>query len=113
MKDHPHKTDSVTLEIQHLSTIISGLQEDSKKVKTDTANTIDKLQLKHSMMYKLLQQRLMPIDKLIQIFNKKFETREQSFKKLEAIESEMIRLQTIIIQSINVQHVTDMVVIST
>ncbi|XP_059161469.1 uncharacterized protein LOC131944694 [Physella acuta] len=95
MKVHTDKTDSVTLEIQHLSTIIFGLQGDSKKVKTDTANTIDKLQLKHSVMYKLLQQRLMLIDKLIQIFNQKFETREQSLKK------------------INVQRVTDMVVIST
>ncbi|XP_059164634.1 uncharacterized protein LOC131947438 [Physella acuta] len=48
--------------------------------------------IQHSLMYKLLQQRLMPIDKLIQIFNQNLETREKRITKLENIEDTISKL---------------------
>ncbi|XP_059161482.1 uncharacterized protein LOC131944705 [Physella acuta] len=65
---------------------------DNSKIMADTSNRIDKLELKHSVVYKLLEQRLMPFDKMIQMVNQRFEDREQHLKKLEVIESEIKRL---------------------
>ncbi|XP_059164514.1 leucine zipper protein 1-like isoform X1 [Physella acuta] len=60
--------------------------------KLDTINKemqdhTDKTQSKHNVMYKLLQQRLMPIDKLIQIFNQNLETRKERINKADNIEN--------------------------
>ncbi|XP_059162730.1 leucine zipper protein 1-like [Physella acuta] len=85
MQDHTNKTDSITQEIKRHSDQIVYLQEENK-ILVDTTMTLEKVQSKHNVMYKLLQQRLMPIDKLIQIFNQNLKTREQRLQELENIE---------------------------
>ncbi|XP_059164494.1 chromosome partition protein Smc-like isoform X2 [Physella acuta] len=80
MQDHTNKTDSITQEIKRLSDLIVSLQEDHNKIVVNTSTGFEKLQSK-CVLYKLLQQRLMPIDKLIQISNQNLETREEKIKK--------------------------------
>ncbi|XP_059161479.1 chromosome partition protein Smc-like [Physella acuta] len=88
MQDHADTTESITQEIKRHSDQMSTLQEESYKIKLNTSTQIEK----HSLMYKLLQQRLMPIDKLIQIFNQNLETREKRITKLENIEDAISKL---------------------
>ncbi|XP_059162756.1 uncharacterized protein LOC131946124 isoform X2 [Physella acuta] len=80
MQDHRDKTDSITPEIKSLSDLIVSLQENHNKIVVNTSTGFEKLQSK-CVLYKLLQQRLMPIDKLIQIFNQNLETREKRITK--------------------------------
>ncbi|XP_059164639.1 uncharacterized protein LOC131947444 [Physella acuta] len=91
MQDHTDKTDSITVEIKRHSDLIVTVQEDNKNV-VDKSTKLEKMQSKHNVMYKLLQQRLMPIDKLIQIFNQNLETREKRKKKLDNIENTISKL---------------------
>ncbi|XP_059164488.1 chromosome partition protein Smc-like isoform X2 [Physella acuta] len=88
MKDHADKTESITQEIKRHSDQMCTLQEESYKIKLNTSTQIEK----HNLMYKLLQQRLMPIDKLVQIFNQNLETREKRITKLENIEDTISKL---------------------
>ncbi|XP_059178335.1 uncharacterized protein LOC131957618 [Physella acuta] len=46
----------------------------------------------HVVTFKLLQQRLMPIDKIIERYNQKYETREGKMKKTETLEKEVLKL---------------------
>ncbi|XP_059162757.1 uncharacterized protein LOC131946125 [Physella acuta] len=79
-KEMQDKTDSLTQEIIRHSDQMTALQEESYKIKLNTSTQ------KYSLIIKLLQQRLMPIDKLIQTFNQNLETREGRITKLEKIE---------------------------
>ncbi|XP_059162727.1 putative leucine-rich repeat-containing protein DDB_G0290503 [Physella acuta] len=88
MQDHTDKTDSITQEIKRLSNQIAALQEESSKNMLNTSAQLEK----HSVIYKLLQQRLMPIDKLIQIFNQNLETREERKTRVENIEDAISKL---------------------
>ncbi|XP_059164613.1 uncharacterized protein LOC131947416 [Physella acuta] len=91
MQDHTYETDSITQEVKTHSDHIVALQEDNK-ILVDTSTKLKKMQSKHNVMYKLLQQRLMPIDKLIQIFNQNLKTREQRLQKLYNIENTISKL---------------------
>ncbi|XP_059164607.1 putative leucine-rich repeat-containing protein DDB_G0290503 [Physella acuta] len=88
MQYHTDKTDSITEEIKRLSNQIAALQEESSKNMLNTSAQLEK----HSVIYKLLQQRLMPIDKLIQIFNQNLETREERKTRVENIEDAISKL---------------------
>ncbi|XP_059164570.1 uncharacterized protein LOC131947382 isoform X2 [Physella acuta] len=85
MQDNIDKIESLTQEIKRHSDQIVSLEE-------NTSTKLEGVQSKHNVMYKLLQQRLMPIDKLIQIFNQNLETREESRKKLHSIENTISNL---------------------
>ncbi|XP_059178331.1 uncharacterized protein LOC131957614 [Physella acuta] len=85
MRVYTDKTDHVTQEIKRHSDLISAIQE-------DTTNKFDKLLSKHVVTCKLLQQRLMPIDKIIEIYNQNYETREGKMKKPETVEKEVLKL---------------------
>ncbi|XP_059164577.1 putative leucine-rich repeat-containing protein DDB_G0290503 [Physella acuta] len=89
---HTDKTDSKTQEIKRLSDEIVSLEEDYNKTMANVSTKFEKLQLKHNVMCKLLQQRLMPFDRLIQIFNQNLETREERINKLETMENVMSKL---------------------
>ncbi|XP_059164531.1 filamin A-interacting protein 1-like [Physella acuta] len=88
MQDHADTTDRITEEIKRHSEQMSTLLEESYKIQLNISTQLEK----HSLMYKLLQQRLMPIDKLIQIFNQNLETREKRITKLENIEDTISKL---------------------
>ncbi|XP_059164487.1 repetitive organellar protein-like isoform X1 [Physella acuta] len=79
--------DGMKEEIKSHSDLIVSLQHENNKILEKTSNVIEQLQSKHSVMYKLLQQRLMPIEKLIQIFNQNLETREKRKKMLGELEN--------------------------
>ncbi|XP_059164530.1 repetitive organellar protein-like [Physella acuta] len=84
--------DSMKEGIKSQSDLIVSLQDENNKILDKTSTQFEKLQSKHNVMYKLLQQRLMPIDKLIQIFNKNFETREEKLNKLGELENTISKL---------------------
>ncbi|XP_059164583.1 putative leucine-rich repeat-containing protein DDB_G0290503 [Physella acuta] len=84
--------DSMKEEIKSNSDLIVSLQDEKNKILDKTSTQFEKLQSKHNVMYKLLQQRLMPIDKLIQIFNQNLETREEKLNKLGELENTISKL---------------------
>ncbi|XP_059164544.1 uncharacterized protein LOC131947360 isoform X1 [Physella acuta] len=88
MQDHTDKTDSITQEIKTHSDKMSNLQEELSKNMLNTSTQLEK----YILINKLLHQRLMPIEKLIQIFNQKLETREKRITKLENIEDAISKL---------------------
>ncbi|XP_059161481.1 paramyosin-like [Physella acuta] len=88
MNDHTDKTASIKKEIKRLSDLMAALQEESSKTILNTSTQIEK----HNVMYKLPQQRLMPIDKLIQVFNKNLETREERKTRVQNIEDAISKL---------------------
>ncbi|XP_059164520.1 protein BCAP-like [Physella acuta] len=92
MQNHTDKTESITQEIKSYSDLIVSLQEDYNKTRANVSTKFEKLQFKHNLMYQLLQQKLMPIDRLFQIFNQNLETREERSKKLETMENVMSKL---------------------
>ncbi|XP_059164627.1 uncharacterized protein LOC131947431 [Physella acuta] len=92
IQDHTDKTCSITQDIKRLSDLIVTLQDENNKILDKTSTRFEKLHSKHSVMYKLLQQRLMPIDKLIQIFNQNLETRKERINKLDQLENTISKL---------------------
>ncbi|XP_059164546.1 uncharacterized protein LOC131947361 [Physella acuta] len=88
MQDHADKTDILTQEMKRHSDTMSTLQEEISKNLLKTSTQLEK----YILMNKLLHQRLMPIEKLIQIFNQKLETREKRITKLENIEDAISKL---------------------
>ncbi|XP_059161474.1 uncharacterized protein LOC131944699 [Physella acuta] len=92
MQAYTDKTDSMTQEIKSLSDLIVSIQDESNKIVVKTSTQFEKLQFKHNLMYQLLQQKLMPIDRLFQIFNQNLETREERSKKLETMENVISKL---------------------
>ncbi|XP_059164528.1 repetitive organellar protein-like isoform X1 [Physella acuta] len=92
MQDHTNKADNITQEAKRHSDLIASLQDENYKILVKTSTQFEKLQSKHSVMYKILQQRLMPIDKLIQIFNQNFETREENLNTLFELEHTISKL---------------------
>ncbi|XP_059161475.1 restin homolog [Physella acuta] len=92
MQNQTDKTDNMKKEMKIHSDQINFLQEDTNKIMVNTSTKLEEVQSKHSVMYKLLQQRLMPIDKLIQIFNQNLETKEERTQKLDTIENTISKL---------------------
>ncbi|XP_059164480.1 chromosome partition protein Smc-like [Physella acuta] len=88
MQDYTDKIERITLEIKRLSDQMTALQEGISKNMLNTSTQLEK----HNVMYTLLQQRLMPIDKLIQIFNQNLETRKERKKRVENIEDAISKL---------------------
>ncbi|XP_059161472.1 filamin A-interacting protein 1-like [Physella acuta] len=88
MQDHADMTDSITQEMKRHSDQMSTLQEEISKNMLNTSTQLEK----YILMNKVLQQRLMPIDKLIKIFNQKLESREDRITKLENIEGAISKL---------------------
>ncbi|XP_059164611.1 ERC protein 2-like [Physella acuta] len=84
--------DGIKQEIKSHSDLIVSLQDENNKLLAKTSTRFKNLQLKHSVMYKLLQQRLMPIDKLIQIFSQNMENREERLNTLGELENTISKL---------------------
>ncbi|XP_059164484.1 uncharacterized protein LOC131947310 isoform X1 [Physella acuta] len=92
MQAYTVETDNIAQEIKRLSDLIVSLQDENNKTFVKTTTGFEKLQSKHSVMYKLLQQRLMPIDKLIQIFNHNLENSKERINKLGDLENSISKL---------------------
>ncbi|XP_059164579.1 uncharacterized protein LOC131947386 isoform X2 [Physella acuta] len=84
--------DGMKEEIKSHSDLIVTLQDENNKIIVKTSTQFEKLQSKHSVMYKFLLQRLMPIDKLIQIFNQNLENRKERINKLGELENNISKL---------------------
>ncbi|XP_059164642.1 cytadherence high molecular weight protein 2-like [Physella acuta] len=81
------KIDDIRQEIKRHADFISVLQVDAKNHLIDTRQKFVDLLAKNNVMYKILQQRLMPLDKMIRIFN-----REGNTRKLENLEKYIVEL---------------------
>ncbi|XP_059178338.1 uncharacterized protein LOC131957622 [Physella acuta] len=126
MRVYTDKTDDVTQEIKRHSQWISAIQEDTTKTfdillskcGSSASNgfglLFNILQYRNMfilfsttdnvVMCKLLQQRLMSIDKMIETYNQNSENRKGKIKKIETLEKEVFRLSHDL-QAIAVQQV--------
>ncbi|XP_059164658.1 putative leucine-rich repeat-containing protein DDB_G0290503 [Physella acuta] len=98
MRVYTNKTDHVTQEIKNHSDLISAIKVDKNK-------KFETLLSKHVVLCKLLQQRLMPIDKMIETYNQNSETTEGKIKK---IEKEVLKLSNDVLSIANqrIKHST-------
>ncbi|XP_059178332.1 uncharacterized protein LOC131957615 [Physella acuta] len=85
--------ENVSQEIRSHSDLISAIQEDGKKNILHTTKLCENILSKHTVICNLLQQRLMPIDKMIQTFNRHFETKERKVK-IETQEKDVLTWST-------------------
>ncbi|XP_059162758.1 uncharacterized protein LOC131946126 [Physella acuta] len=92
MQANTEVRDGMKEEIKSHSDLIVSLQDENNKILIKTFTGFENVQSMHSVMYKLLQQRLMPIDKLIQIFNQNLKTRKERINKLGEIENSISKL---------------------
>ncbi|XP_059164682.1 uncharacterized protein LOC131947477 [Physella acuta] len=92
MQEYRDKAENLTLEIRSHSALISTIQEDGKENNMYVTNACEKLLTKHVVICKLLQQRFMSFDKLIESYNKSFESRERKSMKIETLEKESLML---------------------
>ncbi|XP_059164661.1 uncharacterized protein LOC131947459 [Physella acuta] len=86
-----NQKENVSQEIRSHSDLISAIQDDGKKNIVHTTKLCENILSKHTVVCKLLQQRLMPIDKMIQTFNRHFETKERKVK-IETQEKDVLFL---------------------
>ncbi|XP_059164602.1 kinectin-like [Physella acuta] len=103
LEDHTDKTDCIAQEIKRHSDQIVSLHDENNKIFVDTRTKLEKVQSKHSVMYKLLQQRLMPIDKLFQIFNQNLETREERINKSHVYVNDMHVMYSLLIRYLSIR----------
>ncbi|XP_059174555.1 uncharacterized protein LOC131954789 [Physella acuta] len=89
---HTYEIVTLSQTVQGLSDLMPTLQTEVKNSMIDTCIKLDRALFKHNVMCKLMQQRLLPVDKLIQIFNQNLETKEKNLKKLGDIESDFREL---------------------
>ncbi|XP_059164685.1 uncharacterized protein LOC131947478 [Physella acuta] len=85
------KKENLSQEIRSHSDLISTIQDDGKKNIIHTTKLCENILSKQTVICKLLQQRLMPIDKLIQTFNRHFEIKERKVK-IETQEKDVLTL---------------------
>ncbi|XP_059164681.1 repetitive organellar protein-like [Physella acuta] len=127
-KKQKHNSKNIRKEIHEQDNRIDEFKKeitDLKERETKTEKALDKLSLdlreyknniknintemqvhtdKHVVMCKLLQQKLIPIDKIIETYNQNYETREGKMKKIETLEKEVLKLSQDL-QSIGNQQV--------
>ncbi|XP_059164524.1 microtubule-associated tumor suppressor 1 homolog [Physella acuta] len=85
------KTEKLQKQIKSHSDVISHLREEGNKNK-NTETKVEKLMSMHSVTFKILQQRLMPVENLIQIFNKKLASRQKYKQKFAALDNDVSKL---------------------
>ncbi|XP_059166854.1 repetitive organellar protein-like [Physella acuta] len=98
------KTDKIAQKLTRHSDLIYDLQEADKKTILTTKNKIDSIFSKQAVMCKVLQQRLSPLDKLLQMLNQNSKSREENLKKIEALENDIFRLSRDIHKIATIQH---------
>ncbi|XP_059164478.1 putative leucine-rich repeat-containing protein DDB_G0290503 [Physella acuta] len=91
LKIQTTNTEILQKEIKRHSDILSHLREEGKKNK-NTETKVEKLMSMHSVMSKILQQRLMPFESLIQKFNQNLASRQINKQKLATLENDNWKL---------------------
>ncbi|XP_059166859.1 uncharacterized protein LOC131949116 [Physella acuta] len=86
------KNDTLTREIKSQADLMQDLQEQYQQNIMSTRNKFHILISKQAVMCKLLQQRLSPIDRLLQICHHNCENRELKHKKFEVFEKDFTKL---------------------
>ncbi|XP_059164657.1 uncharacterized protein LOC131947456 [Physella acuta] len=71
---------------------LATVQEDGKKNIMYITKTCEKLISKHVVLCKLLQQRLLSMDKLIETYNRSYESREENSMKNETLGKDVLKL---------------------
>ncbi|XP_059162753.1 microtubule-associated tumor suppressor 1 homolog [Physella acuta] len=88
---HTTKTEKLQKEIKSHSDVISHLREEGNKNK-NTEIKVEKLMSMHSVTSKILQQRLMPVESLIQTFNQNLANRQKCKQKFASLENDVSKL---------------------
>ncbi|XP_059164517.1 early endosome antigen 1-like [Physella acuta] len=91
LENQTTKTEKFQKEIKSHSDVISHLREDGNKNK-NTEIKVEKLMSMLSVPSKILQQRLMPVENLIQSFNQNLANREKCKQKFAALENDVSKL---------------------
>ncbi|XP_059164568.1 kinesin heavy chain-like [Physella acuta] len=87
------KTEKLQQDIKKHSDVISHLREEGNKNK-NTETKVEKLMSMHSVTFKILQQRLMPIDSLFQTLNQNLASRQKYKQKFATLENDVSKLST-------------------
>ncbi|XP_059178337.1 putative leucine-rich repeat-containing protein DDB_G0290503 [Physella acuta] len=93
MRVYTEKTDHVTQEIQKHSDLISAKEKDGLQNNRQLQNTLEELLSKYVVICKILQQRLVPIDKLIEVYNQNSEARGDTMKMIDALQIDFFKLR--------------------
>ncbi|XP_059178336.1 uncharacterized protein LOC131957620 [Physella acuta] len=92
LKDHEKNLYKINKEIQNHTDKIDHLTQEIKIHSDLITTTQEKLLSKHGVVCQLLQQRLSPIDKMIQANNRNLETTKEKLNKIETLEKDVLKL---------------------
>ncbi|XP_059164474.1 microtubule-associated tumor suppressor 1 homolog isoform X2 [Physella acuta] len=87
------KTEKLQKQVKSHSDVISYLREEENKNK-NMETKVKKLISMHSVTFKILQQRLMPVENLIQMFNHNLANRQMNQQKLATLENDVLKLSS-------------------
>ncbi|XP_059162747.1 kinesin heavy chain-like isoform X2 [Physella acuta] len=85
------KTEILQKEIKRHSDVLYHLREEGNKNK-NTETKVEKLMSMHGVMSKILQQRLLPFESLIQKINQNLASRTMNKQKLATLENDILKL---------------------
>ncbi|XP_059164566.1 early endosome antigen 1-like isoform X2 [Physella acuta] len=85
------KTEKLQQYIKKHYDVISHLREEGNK-NQNTETKVEKLMSMHRVTFKILQQRLMPLENLIQMFNQNLANRQINKQKLATLENDILKL---------------------
>ncbi|XP_059178353.1 uncharacterized protein LOC131957636 [Physella acuta] len=86
------KTSVLIQEIKSQTDSMSDLQEEQKKRAMQTGNQIKTITSAHGVICQLLQQRLVAIDKLFQLFNQNLTARDENMMRLDVMEHKLLEI---------------------
>ncbi|XP_059162745.1 coiled-coil domain-containing protein 18-like isoform X2 [Physella acuta] len=87
------KTEKLQQDIKKHADFFSYLMEEGKKNK-NTETKVEKLISMHSVTFKIFNQRLMPVENLIQMFNQNLANRQMNKQKLATLENDVLKLSS-------------------
>ncbi|XP_059164549.1 uncharacterized protein LOC131947363 [Physella acuta] len=92
MEVYKSEADTISKDVKKQYDLILALKENQNTIVFNTSVRFKEIISKQSVVYKLLQHRLIPIDTLIEQFNQNFKTGVQSVRKLETLSQDFINL---------------------
>ncbi|XP_059178341.1 uncharacterized protein LOC131957624 [Physella acuta] len=92
LKDHEKNLYKINKEIQNHTDKTEHLTQEIKTHFDLISITQEKLLSKHGVVCQLLQQRLSPIDNMIQANNRNLETTKEKLNKIETLEKDVLKL---------------------
>ncbi|XP_059170474.1 putative leucine-rich repeat-containing protein DDB_G0290503 [Physella acuta] len=92
LKEHEKTLHKINKEIQNHTDKTKHLTQEIKRHSDLISTTQEKLLSKHGVICQLLQQRLLPIYRILQASNRNLETNKEKLKKNESLEKDLLKL---------------------